>query len=54
MTYLPADSRYDSMQYRRSGRSGLKLPAITLGLWYNFGGVDLFENGRSLVHRALI
>lgn len=52
MTYLPTDSRYDSMQYRRSGRSGLKLPAITLGLWYNFGGVDLFENGRSLVHRA--
>lgn len=52
MTYLPDDSRYDSMQYRRSGRSGLKLPAITLGLWYNFGGVDFFENGRSLVHRA--
>jgi L-glyceraldehyde 3-phosphate reductase len=52
MTYLPADFRYDSMQYRRSGRSGLKLPAITLGLWYNFGGVDLFENGRSLIHRA--
>ena len=52
MTYLPNDSRYDAMQYRRSGRSGLKLPAITLGLWYNFGGVDLFENGRSLIHRA--
>lgn len=52
MTYLPDDSRYDSMQYRRSGRSGLKLPAITLGLWYNFGGVDVYENGRSLVHRA--
>ena len=52
MTYLPADSRYDSMKYRRTGRSGLKLPAITLGLWYNFGGVDVYENGRSLVHRA--
>jgi L-glyceraldehyde 3-phosphate reductase len=52
MAYLPADTRYDSMQYRRSGRSGLQLPAITLGLWYNFGGVDLFENGRSLIHRA--
>ena len=52
MTYLPADFRYDSMQYRRSGRSGLQLPAITLGLWYNFGGVDAFENGRSLIQRA--
>ena len=52
MTYLPAESRYDSMQYRRSGRSGLKLPAITLGLWYNFGGVDVYANGRSLIHRA--
>ncbi len=52
MTYLPDDSRYDAMQYRRSGRSGLKLPAITLGLWYNFGGVDVFENGRSLIRRA--
>jgi L-glyceraldehyde 3-phosphate reductase len=52
MTYLPAESRYDAMQYRRSGRSGLKLPAVTLGLWYNFGGVDVFENGRSLIHRA--
>jgi L-glyceraldehyde 3-phosphate reductase len=52
MTYLPAETRYDSMIYRRSGRSGLQLPAITLGLWYNFGGVDVFENGRSLIHRA--
>ncbi|MCZ7670175.1 MAG: L-glyceraldehyde 3-phosphate reductase [Chloroflexi bacterium] len=52
MTYLPAETRYEAMQYRRSGRSGLRLPAITLGLWYNFGGVDLFENGRSLIHRA--
>ncbi|MCB0003993.1 MAG: aldo/keto reductase, partial [Anaerolineae bacterium] len=52
MTYLPSDSRYDSMTYRRSGRSGLKLPAITLGLWYNFGGIDSFENGRAMVHRA--
>ena len=38
MTYLPADNRYDSMPYRRTGRSGLKLPAISLGLWQNFGG----------------
>ena len=52
MTYISSDTRYDSMTYRRSGRSGLKLPAITLGLWYNFGGVDSFENGRAMVHRA--
>ncbi|MBK8985608.1 MAG: L-glyceraldehyde 3-phosphate reductase [Chloroflexi bacterium] len=52
MTYLPVESRYDNMAYRRSGRSGLKLPAVTLGLWYNFGGVDVFENGRAILHRA--
>jgi len=52
MTYLPAETRYDSMQYNRCGRSGLQLPAVTLGLWYNFGGVDVFENGRAMVHRA--
>jgi L-glyceraldehyde 3-phosphate reductase len=40
------------MTYRRSGRSGLKLPAVTLGLWYNFGGVDPLENGRAMIHRA--
>ena len=52
MVYQAASTRYDNMLYRRSGRSGLKLPAITLGLWYNFGGVDLLENGRSMIHRA--
>ncbi|HXV97660.1 MAG TPA: L-glyceraldehyde 3-phosphate reductase [Anaerolineae bacterium] len=52
MTYLPAENRYDSMRYNRSGRSGLELPAISLGLWYNFGGVDPFENGRAMVQRA--
>jgi len=52
MTYLPAETRYDAMTYRRTGRSGLKLPPVSLGLWYNFGGVDVFENGRALVHRA--
>ncbi|MCB8988862.1 MAG: L-glyceraldehyde 3-phosphate reductase [Ardenticatenaceae bacterium] len=52
MTYLPAATRYDTMPYRRCGRSGLKLPPVSLGLWYNFGGVDVFENGRALVHRA--
>ena len=40
------------MTYRRTGRSGLKLPAVSLGLWYNFGGVDVFENGRATIHRA--
>lgn len=52
MNYLPNDSRYASMQYNRCGLSGLKLPAISLGLWHNFGGVDVFENSRSLVLRA--
>ena len=52
MVYKAAEERYDKMNYRRSGRSGLKLPAITLGLWYNFGGVDKQENGRSMIHRA--
>lgn len=50
--YLPATSRYDKMRYNRCGRSGLKLPAVALGLWHNFGGVDVFENGRAMVHRA--
>ncbi len=50
--YLPAASRYDKMRYNRCGRSGLKLPAVALGLWHNFGGVDAFENGRAMVHRA--
>jgi L-glyceraldehyde 3-phosphate reductase len=52
MKYSPSDSRYQSMRYNRSGRSGLKLPAISLGLWHNFGGVDVFENGRTMVRRA--
>jgi L-glyceraldehyde 3-phosphate reductase len=52
MTYLPAGSRYDTMRYNRCGRSGLKLPAISLGLWYNFGGIDPLENGRAIIHRA--
>jgi L-glyceraldehyde 3-phosphate reductase len=52
MTYLPADARYASMAYNRCGRSGLKLPGISLGLWHNFGGVDKFENGRAMLRRA--
>ncbi len=50
--YLAAEDRYQSMQYNRSGRSGLKLPAVSLGLWHNFGGVDAYENGRAIVRRA--
>jgi len=52
MNYLPNDSRYNSMRYNRSGRSGLKLPAVSLGLWHNFGGVDVFSNSRAMVLRA--
>jgi L-glyceraldehyde 3-phosphate reductase len=50
--YVASDKRYDSMQYRRSGRSGIKLPAISLGLWHNFGGGDNFENSRAMLRRA--
>ena len=50
--YSPETSRYDSMQYNRCGKSGIRLPAISLGLWHNFGSVDIFENGRSIVRRA--
>jgi L-glyceraldehyde 3-phosphate reductase len=52
MDYLPADSRYSTMRYNRCGRSGLLLPAISLGLWHNFGGVDVFENSRAMARRA--
>ena len=50
--YTASEQRYDKMVYRRCGRSGLKLPAISLGLWHNFGGVDVFENGRAMLRRA--
>ena len=50
--YQALDTRYETMQYRRSGRSGLRLPAISLGLWHNFGGVDTLENGRTMLRRA--
>ena len=50
--YVADKKRYDSMQYRRSGRSGIKPPAISLGLWHNFGGVDNFENSRAMLRRA--
>lgn len=52
MGYQPANTRYDTLPYRCSGRSGLKLPAISLGLWYNFGGIDSLENARQMIHRA--
>jgi len=46
------EARYERMPYRRCGRSGLRLPAISLGLWHNFGSVDPWENGREMVLRA--
>jgi len=52
MPYLASDTRYNSMPYNRVGRSGLKLPAISLGWWYNFGGRDNIENGRAIARRA--
>jgi L-glyceraldehyde 3-phosphate reductase len=52
MSYQPADGRYDTMQYRRVGRSGLQLPAISLGLWQNFGGDRPFETQRAVARRA--
>ncbi len=50
--YEPAETRYDAMLYRRAGKSGVRLPAVSLGLWHNFGGVDVFENARKIIHRA--
>ena len=50
--FQASEQRYDAMHYRRCGRSGLKLPSISLGLWHNFGAVDEFENGRAMVRRA--
>lgn len=50
--YKPSPARYQEMRYNRSGRSGLKLPAISLGLWHNFGGVDTLENARAMLWRA--
>lgn len=50
--YNPDPKRYDTMKFNRCGRSGLHLPAISLGLWHNFGGVDSLENGRAVMRRA--
>ena len=52
MSYTPAPGRYDNMQYRRCGNSGVLLPAVSLGLWHNFGHVDLLENCREILHLA--
>lgn len=52
MVFKASSERYATMKYNRCGRSGLKLPAVSLGLWHNFGGVDAFENGRALVTHA--
>jgi len=52
MVYQANSARYESMEYRRCGRSGLKLPAISLGLWHNFGDTTLLDNSRQLLHRA--
>ncbi len=52
MTYTPNPNRYNDMEYRRCGRSGIRLPAISLGLWHNFGHVDVLENCRKILKQA--
>ena len=52
MEYQPSDARYQSMKYNRVGRSGVRLPAVSLGFWHNFGDVDVFQNGRNIARRA--
>src|SRR5580692_8628922 len=52
MVYVPANDRYSTIPYRRSGRSGLNLPAVSLGLWQNFGDDRPLETCREIVHRA--
>src|ERR1700722_8683661 len=52
MSYVPNPKRYDGAQFRRCGRSGIVLPPVSLGLWQNFGGADVFETGRAVVRRA--
>ncbi len=52
MSYTPDPKRYDAMEYRRCGRSGLLLPAVSLGLWHNFGDVDVLENCRKILYLA--
>jgi L-glyceraldehyde 3-phosphate reductase len=52
MQYMPDARRYQTMEYRRCGNSGLKLPALSLGLWHNFGHIDVLENARQILHTA--
>lgn len=52
MSYVAAENRYESMKYRRTGKSGLLLPELSLGLWHNFGDVDSFKNQRAILRRA--
>src|SRR6201993_1649675 len=52
MSYVPSAKRYDGAQFRRCGRSGIVLPPVSLGLWQNFGSVDVFETGRAVIRRA--
>lgn len=52
MEYLANQNRYQEMKYVRCGHSGMKLPGISLGLWHNFGGVDVFENSREMILKA--
>ena len=52
MTYIPEPGRYDKMEYRRCGNSGIKLPAISIGLWHNFGEIDNYETCRQILRTA--
>ncbi len=52
MSYEPNEKRYDGVEYRRCGQSGIVLPPVSLGLWQNFGGVDVFETGRAVIRKA--
>src|ERR1022692_4375222 len=52
ISYMPDAKRYDGAQFRRCGRSGIVLPPVSLGLWQNFGGTDVFETGRAVIRRA--
>lgn len=52
MAYQAAENRYQTMEYRRCGQSGLKLPIVSLGLWHNFGDTTQVENSRALLQRA--
>ena len=52
MTYIPSPTRYDTMAYRRCGKSGLLLPALSLGLWHNFGGITPFETQQAILRTA--